>query len=146
MTVDLNIIIISFAVALLVSVFLPLFVRWASKRWDLSDVFLSTDKIITLIQLIVNASNASDSSKSIVNIITTGASKAVEYAEQLYLNGNILANERKAKAIEYVELALKEMNIEITEDRKKLIMSTIEACVFELPKTSDLLEEKNTEK
>ena len=119
MTVDLNIIIISFAVALLVSVFLPLFVRWASKRWDLSDVFLSTDKIITLIQLIVNASNASDSSKSIVNIITTGASKAVEYAEQLYLNGNISANERKAKAIEYVELALKEMNIEITEDRMK---------------------------
>lgn len=139
MSTDLIIIFLSVFIALTLSLFIPLTIKWASKKWDLSEIFLSTDRIIKLINLIINASNASNESKSIINIITSGASKAVEYAEQLYLNGNITAEQRKNKAIEYVELILKEMNVEITEDRKLLIIATIEACVFELPKTEDLL-------
>ena len=143
MTVDLITIVLCFAILVLMSIVIPLVLKWASKKWDLSEVFLSTEKIIALINLIVKASSASETSKSIINMITTGAQKAVEYAEQLYLNGSITAEERKQKAIEYVELALKEMNVEVTEERKQLIMSTIEACVFELPSTNDALQLKN---
>lgn len=135
MTPDLFIIILSIIIAVIFVFVLPGLIKWAAKKWKLDEIFFSSERLMTLIGLIVNASSASESSKLIVNSIITCAKKAVEYAEQLYLNNSITAGERKEKAIEYVKLALEEMGIEITDSRLQLIISTIEASVYELPST-----------
>jgi hypothetical protein len=62
---------------------------------------------------------------------------AVEYAEQLYLNGTITKEERKDTAINYVYKALDVQKIEITEDMKHIINASIEAAVYLLPPTED---------
>lgn len=142
MTVDLFIIILSVVIGILFVFVLPAFIKWLATKVDLVSLLASSEQFMGLIQMIINASMVSQSTKDIVNSIFTLAKKAVEYAEQLYLNGNLSAEERKKAAIEYVELALKEMNIEVTEERMKLIIAAIESSVYELPPTNQKVLEK----
>lgn len=142
MTVDLFIIILSVVIGILFVFVFPPFIKWLAKKVDLVGLFASSEQFMALVQMIINASMISQPTKDIVNSIFSLAKKAVEYAEQLYLNGNLSAEDRKKAAIEYVELALKEMNIEVTEERKKLIMAAIESSVYELPSTNQKLLEK----
>lgn len=75
--------------------------------------------------------------KDIMQLIIDYSKLAVEYAEQLYLNGTITKEERKNVAIDYVYKALDVQKIEITEDMKHIISASIEAAVYLLPPTED---------
>ena len=76
--------------------------------------------------------------KDIMQLIIDYSKLAVEYAEQLYLNGTITKEERKNVAIDYVYKALDVQKIEITEDMKHVINASIEAAVYLLPPTEDM--------
>lgn len=73
--------------------------------------------------------------KDVMQLIIEYSKLAVNYAEQLYLKGEITAEERKAVAINYMEQTLALQEVEITEQIKSIIKATIEAAVFVLPKT-----------
>ena len=75
--------------------------------------------------------------KDTMQLIIDYSKLAVEYAEQLYLNGTITKAERKDTAINYVYKALELQKVEVTEDMKHIINASIEAAVYLLPPTED---------
>ena len=83
--------------------------------------------------------------KDIMQLIIDYCRLAVEYAEQLYIKGDIDIDDRKNKAVEYVEKSLALQNIEITEQIKNIIDATIEASVFILPSTHSETENSTVE-
>ncbi len=73
--------------------------------------------------------------KDVMQLIIEYSKLAVNYAEQLYIKGEITAEERKSVAISYMEQTLALQDVEITAQIKQIISATIEAAVFVLPDT-----------
>ena len=80
--------------------------------------------------------------KDVMQLIIEYSKVAVNYAEQLYLKGEITAEERKAVAVNYMEQTLALQEIEITEQIKSIIRATIEAAVYVLPDTHEDIREE----
>ena len=80
--------------------------------------------------------------KDVMQLIIEYSKVAVNYAEQLYLKGEITAEERKAVAVNYMEQTLALQEIQITEQIKSIIRATIEAAVYVLPDTHEDIREE----
>lgn len=80
--------------------------------------------------------------KDVMQLIIEYSKVAVNYAEQLYLKGEITAEERKTVAVNYMEQTLALQEIEITEQIKSIIKATIEAAVYVLPDTHEDIREE----
>lgn len=62
------------------------------------------------------------------------AKTAAAGAEQLWINGSIGKDERKAAALEYAFAALDAMGVELTDAIRKIVDGAIEAaCLLDLP-------------
>lgn len=71
-----------------------------------------------------------------INTLSDIANKAVRYAEQLYKSSQCKSEERKDKAIEFVKMALKDVNITIDAEKEQYISALIESAVYVLPKNN----------
>lgn len=128
--------IITIAIVSVLFLVMPMFYK-KFNNVDFDSVFNSTNNILNALQTIIDNIAIPENTKTILELITTYAKEAVQYAEQLYKSGQLSEDLRKQKAIEYVKEILKLSNIEITEDIEKIIDATIESAVLLLPKTKE---------
>ena len=82
---------------------------------------------------------------SIMDKIFEYAHIAVRESEQLYIISEISENQRKEKAEDYVYNILKQLNIEITDQVKKIVSGAIESEVYNLGHVKTI-DQKTTEK
>lgn len=128
---DNNIIIITIIAVVGMAIILP--IVYNKTNFNFSVIY---DLLQSVLNLLGNM-NVDNKYKDIMDLIIKYSKLAVEYAEQLYLNGTINAEERKATAIKYMEESLALQNIDITDTIRNLIEATIEAAVYLLPPTNE---------
>lgn len=122
------------AIAVIMSVVLPIVYKKYATNYD--SIFKTMELILNLTQTITSQLNFDK--KELVQLIINAAKQAVEYAEQLYKSGQITKEERKDKAIAYVNDMLSIMEIEVKNKEllDSIISDAIEAAILTLPKTN----------
>ncbi|PJI07459.1 MULTISPECIES: hypothetical protein [Clostridium] len=102
---------------------------------DVNDVLEQTRKAVDSsgkILTIVKSAVPNNGVLNILDIVQKWAQIAVGDAEQLYHAGDISKDERTKVAESVVESVLKELNIDIDENKKELIDAAIKNAVNEL--------------
>lgn len=102
---------------------------------DVNDVLEQTKKAVDSsgkILTIVKSAVPNNDVLNILDIVQKWAQIAVGDAEQLYHAGDINKDERTKVAESVVESVLKELNIDIDQNRKELIDAAIKNAVNEL--------------
>lgn len=106
----------------------------AAPNVDLQSYLDNSQKLLEIVANL-GASFGGEKADVIANIVKY-SELAVNYAEQLYQTGQLSADERKTKAVEFVIHALDEAGIKVTDSQTQFIDMTIESIVFLLPKTN----------
>lgn len=126
---DNTIIIITFIVIAGMAIFLPIvYSKVGINNIQIFEILKNTLSILGNIN-----KNLDYQYKDVMQLIIDYSKLAVSYAEQLYNNGTITADERKTTAIKYMEESLALQGIELDNRIRTLIDATIEAAVFVLP-------------
>lgn len=126
--------IITIAVVTILFLVLPMLYK-KFNNVNFEQLFDSTNNILEAINIIIQNIAIPEDKRMILNLITTYATQAVQYAEQLYISGQLEEDLRKEKAVEYVKQILTLSEIEITDEIEQIIDATIESAVLLLPKT-----------
>lgn len=125
------------------SIMLYLIPYLQKKGWNIGGYLGSAATITKLINSIIDAIKpyiAPNSTFDLVKEIFGITEKAVTFAEQAYKDAQCEADERKSVAKKYTIDCLNLAGIEVTEDIEKLIDGALEAAVFVLPKTHNVID------
>jgi hypothetical protein len=109
----------------------PYFKKKFKNTTSITNYLMTVEKILNLfsgaLPEVIDGINV----KCVLNYIVQG----IQTAEQLYISKQISSDDRKKYVLEFVENILKLQNIEISDEMKKFIETSIETFVYLLPKT-----------
>lgn len=112
-----------------------LLVPWLRKRGALDKEAVETTKmLLELVGLIVKSVKTDPNIKNQIDIVFGVCTKVVQYVEQTMKYED--PQDKKLYAYSAVIAILDQMNIELTDENKRLIEIGIEAAVSALPKTN----------
>lgn len=98
-----------------------------------------------LLEIVTNLSGTLGVENNVIEKIIKYSQLAVNYAEQLYVTGQLPAEERKTKAVDFVIQALTEAGVVVSDSQVQFIEMTIESIVFLLPKEAAKTTETTTD-
>jgi hypothetical protein len=107
-----------------------------ARNLSFESIVQAISKVCEFLKILIPKFNLPTKTQDILQLTLETAQIAVKYSEQMYLSGQIQSSERKEKATQIVEATLKDANIDITDERRKLIDASIESAVFTLPPKS----------
>lgn len=118
---------------------LSIVATWAIVRYGKSGAayLKPIESTIDTIQAVATQIDNDPSTESPLEKALRWAHTGVSAAEQLYIAGNLPAEERKQYALNYAKLWADHFGVEWTDTVQKLAEGTIEAAVKYLPKTED---------
>lgn len=132
-----SIIIIISSIATVAALFflMPFVIKKAQdKNIPINNILDSSEQVLGIVQSVLSSLNIKSQTKDVLTAIANSATIAVQYAEQLYVSGQLPKEERKTAACDFVKKALQDADIEINEEREIIINSVIESAVYLLPK------------
>lgn len=118
-------------IALMIYV-LPVIKKWAKdKGINVSDSLVTTNKIIEILQLLMNESKILLVDQQIlVDNIVEIIQSAIKLTQKMYENGECLKEERADKAIELTFEMVKVANITVTNDQHEVVVKAVKMLML----------------
>jgi len=118
-------------IALMIYV-LPIIKKWAvSKGINIGNTLVTTDKIIEILQLLMNESKMLPIDQQVlVDNIVEIIQSAIKLTQKMYENGECLKEERVDKAIKLTFEMVKVTNITVTNDQHDVVVKAVKMLML----------------
>lgn len=125
-------VLVSIIVFLIVIVALFTVLKGKSGLSRVESIVKGVEGVVSAIEPVANLTPAAPV-VHVIDEVFKSAEKGVHYAEQLYSAGKVI--DRKTTAVNFVEAALLELNVKVTDTLKGVVDGAVEAAVNLLPPT-----------
>jgi hypothetical protein len=127
----LQILVLVLLVTIMVTLLLFFAIPFATKKgWPVGNWLTAANTVVGTADTVLKAIDTNPAVTSVPELIVKCARNAVIYAEKLWQTGQLAKTERKQKARDYIEAALKTEGIELTDALKLLIDGAIESTIL----------------